>query len=147
MHKLLSYAGNPAIFYCPGIDNDIAYEASRAVALHAPQITQAGMKGYAGYGMMFSKGPHDVIGRDFWRKPMRYSPEEPMIVDQFERKHLGPAEAYTNCGTINTQFLVPRFPHGTLCVGFNDGSAAALPVRQALIMNGKRLMKDLIHPL
>jgi hypothetical protein len=102
------------------------------------------MKGYAGYGLMFSKYTPGV-GRDLWKQPVRYAPQEPLIIDQFMTAHLGAAAAYTNCGNIVMTELTPSFPHETLCIGFNDGSAQALPVRQALTMNGKRLMKDLMY--
>ena len=144
MHKLRPYVGDDALFYCPAVSTNISTESKRAVATNASfGITQEGMTGYAGYGMMFSK-VSGTGARTWWQQPSRYSSREPLIVDQFTTANL-PSAAYVNCGTINIDALNPSFPHDNMSIGYNDGSAEALNVRQALTLNGKRLMKDIIY--
>jgi hypothetical protein len=53
--------------------------------------------------------------------------------------------AYANCGNINVGLLAPTLPHQTLCIGFNDGSVQAMNARQGLMLNGKRIHKDIIY--
>jgi prepilin-type N-terminal cleavage/methylation domain-containing protein len=144
MHKLRSYVGDDALFYCPALDTNVATESARAVATNSSVgIIREGMTGYAGYGMMFSK-VGGTGARTWWQQPTRYSPREPLIVDQFSQSHL-PSAAYVNCGTIDLNQLNPAFPHDTMTIGYNDGSAESVIVRQALTLNGKRLMKDIIY--
>ena len=145
MHKLRSYVGDDALFYCPAAGSNIKVEAAKAVAVNTTDfgITQTNMKGYAGYGMMFSKAS-GTNARTWWQQPSRYSPREPLIVDQFASANLG-SGAYVNCGNFDVVKLAPSFPHDMMTIGYNDGSAEAMNVRQALILNGKRLMKDIIY--
>jgi prepilin-type N-terminal cleavage/methylation domain-containing protein len=136
MYKLKSYAGSEEIFYCPAMQTDVSTEASRTVGADAGRGIQAGMVGYAGYGFMFSKRDD----RHIWKQPVRYAPEEPLILDQFSRTDLG---TYRNCG--NWDVIAPTMPHDTFCIGFNDGSAQALPARAAVYINGKYVLKYRVY--
>ena len=140
MDKLMTYVGSEPVFYCPGVLTNVAVEAKRVVPTDASRGIRPGMVGYAGYGLMFAKRND----RNIWKQPNRYAAEEPLIIDQFSTAHIGPG-AYVNCGSINTALFVPKFGHDTFCIGLNDGSAKALPVRQAFYLNGKYLLKDRIY--
>ncbi len=144
MHKMRPYVGDDALFYCPATNTNVATESARAVAANASfGILRTDMVGYAGYGMMFAKqGGTDA--RTWWQQPSRYSPREPLIIDQFTQSNL-PSAAYVNCGNINMGLLVPAFPHDMITLGYNDGSAEALNARQGLTLNGKRTWRDMIY--
>ncbi|MDX9979438.1 MAG: type II secretion system protein [Lentisphaeria bacterium] len=145
MHKLRSYVGDDNLFYCPAVTTDIKTEAAKAVATNSGLgILQENMTGYAGYGLMFSK-QSGTNARTWWQQPGRYSPREPLIIDQFTQSHLGPSGTYVNCGNMNLDLLNPAFPHDTLTIGYNDGSAESMIVRQALTLGGKRLWRDIIY--
>jgi prepilin-type N-terminal cleavage/methylation domain-containing protein len=142
MHKLRSYVGNDTVFYCPATTTDIKAEAVKVVPVNAAFGIRDGMTGWAGYGMLFSKQT-GVGARDWYKTPSRYSPLEPLIIDQFAVADLGPA-GYANCGTV-LPGMSPTFPHETICIGYNDGSAVALTVREAMNIRGRRLVKDIIY--
>lgn len=142
MDKLLAFTGSIHVFYCPSFDVNHETEANKAVPEKAG-IVQGGMKGYAGYGLMFAK----VGGtgcRDLWKNPSRYSPEEPLILDQFSLTNIG--GGYSNCGNLDRGAMAPNFPHNnTINIGMNDGSCQSFPVMQGLFLNGKRTYKDLLY--
>jgi len=145
MHKLRSYVGDDNLFYCPAMTTNAAVEAARAVPTNADfGILQTNMTGFAGYGMLFSKRFPDPAARTWWQNPTGYSPREPLIIEHFERAHL-PNAAYVNCGNVDMGLLTPAMPHGNFVIGYNDGSAEALNVRNALRINGRYLMKDIIY--
>ena len=136
MYKLKTYTGNNEVFYCPSMDTDVDAQAARTVSADAGRGIQAGMVGYAGYGFMFSKRND----RSLWMRPNRYAAEEPLILDQFYRYDLG---TYQNCGSWSV--VAPIMPHDTFCIGFNDGSAGALPARSALYINGQYVLKNRVY--
>lgn len=137
MAKLMPYAKNVQIFYCPSYGSNSATESARVVPVNAAFSIPDGMVGYAGYGFLWTRSS-DV---NYYLSPDSYSPMEPLIVDQFDASNLGTG-GYVNCGTINlaAATTAPHFPHNdTLNIAFNDGHVKSLQYTQALFQGPSNL--------
>jgi len=131
MAKLMPYAKNVQIFYCPSFGSNSAAESVRVVPVNPAFAVGDGMVGWAGYGFLWTRS----ADRNFYLTPDQYDPMEPIIVDQFDANNLGTG-GYVNCGTINLAASAgPKFPHNdTLNIAFNDGHVKSLQYTQALFM-------------
>jgi len=141
MAKLMPYAKNVQIFYCPSMGTNSAVESARVVPVNAAFGVGDGMVGYSGYSFLWTR----ANDRNFYLTPDQYSPMEPLILDQFDATNLG--AAYVNCGTITLSNGGTKFAHNdTLMVAHNDGHVKAYQYTQALYMNNVLITKNRVYP-